>query len=135
MESKRSELLRASPRMFENDLLDRFSRVHHMVPLVLFLPVIAVCLYVGFDRVGTAETLLLGLGGSLFWSLSEYWIHRTIFHWEPQDGWGAKVHWMIHGVYHDHPNDPLRLVIPHAASIPLASLFVIALFIVIGTPE
>src|SRR5215218_10169717 len=135
MESKRSELLRASPRMFENDLLDRFSRVHHFVPLAIFLPVIAVFLYLGFDRVGTGGTLLLGLGGYLFWSLSEYWIHRAIFHWEPEDGWGAKLHWMIHGVHHDHPNDPLRLVMPPAASIPLATLFVIAFVVVIGTPN
>src|SRR3954447_23657837 len=135
MESKRSELLRASPRMFENDLLDRFSRVHHFVPLAIFLPVIAVFLYIGFDRVGTAGTLLLGVGGYLFWSLSEYWIHRIIFHWEPEQGWGAKLHWMIHGVHHDHPNDPLRLVMPPAASIPLAGLFVVAFVVVIGKPD
>jgi dihydroceramide fatty acyl 2-hydroxylase len=135
MESKRSELLRASPRMFENDILDRFSRVHHMVPLVLFLPAIAIFLYLGFDKVGTGETLLLAIGGYLFWSLSEYWIHRAIFHWEPEAGWGAKLHWMIHGVHHDHPNDPLRLVMPPAASIPLATLFVLAFVLIIGTPE
>ena len=121
--------------MFENELLDRFSRVHHYVPLVIFLPVITVFLYIGFDRVGTGGTLLLGVGGYLFWSLSEYWIHRTIFHWEPEDGWGAKVHWMIHGVHHDHPNDPLRLVMPPGASIPLATLFVLAFVLVIGTPN
>src|SRR5882757_7589535 len=134
MESKRSELLRASPRMFDNDLLDRFSRVHHFVPLVLFLPVIAVFLYLGFDRVGTSETLLLAIGGYLFWSLSEYWIHRVIFHWEPEQGFGAKIHWMIHGVHHDHPNDPLRLVMPPAASIPLALFFLLAFRLVLGTP-
>ncbi|HEX4720072.1 MAG TPA: sterol desaturase family protein [Thermoleophilaceae bacterium] len=132
MESKRSELLRASPRMFDNELLDRFSRVHHFVPLAIFLPVIAVFLYLGFDRVGTIDTLLLALGGYLFWSLSEYWIHRVIFHWEPQGGWGAKVHWMIHGVHHDHPNDPLRLVMPPAASVPLALVFYALFWLVLG---
>ena len=30
---------------------------------------------------------------------------------------------MIHGVHHDHPNDPLRLVMPPSASIPLALVF------------
>ncbi len=28
---------------------------------------------------------------------------------------------MIHGVHHDHPNDPLRLVMPPSASLPLAA--------------
>ena len=53
----------------------------------------------------------------------------------PATRWGAKVHWMIHGVHHDHPNDPLRLVMPPAASIPLAALFIAAFVLVIGTPE
>ncbi len=37
---------------------------------------------------------------------------------------------MIHGVHHDHPNDPRRLVLPPALSIPLALLF---LFGFVGT--
>src|SRR3954463_10437530 len=110
MESKRSELLRASPRMFDNELLDRFSRVHHFVPLVIFLPVIAVFLYLGFDRVGTAGTLGLAVGGYFFWSPAESGTHRVICHWDPERGIGAKLHWMIHGVHHDHPTDPLPLV-------------------------
>ncbi len=38
-----------------------------------------------------------------------------IFHFEPEEGIGARLHWMVHGVHHDHPNDPLRLVMPPAA--------------------
>jgi dihydroceramide fatty acyl 2-hydroxylase len=121
--------------MFDNELLDRFSRVHHFVPLVIFLPAIGVLLYLGFDRLGAGEVLLLGVGGYLFWSLSEYWIHRVIFHWEPEDGLGARLHWIIHGVHHDHPNDPLRLVMPPAVSVPLAAVFVLAFVAVIGEPE
>ena len=39
---------------------------------------------------------------------------------------------MIHGVHHDHPNDPLRLVMPPAASIPLAIVVVGAIFLIAG---
>ena len=135
MESKRSELLRASPRMFDNELLDRFTRVHHLIPLAIFLPAIALLLYLGFDRLGNGVVLLLALGGYAFWSLAEYWIHRMIFHWEPEQGWGARLHWMIHGVHHDHPNDPLRLVMPPSVSIPLSALFVWGFVLVLGTPD
>ena len=41
---------------------------------------------------------------------------------------------MIHGVHHDHPNDPRRLVLPPAFSIPLALLFLLAFVGVLGTP-
>ena len=59
----------------------------------------------------------------MFWTLCEYWVHRSVFHLEPEHGLGARLHWMIHGVHHDHPNDPRRLVMPPAFSIPLALLF------------
>ena len=41
---------------------------------------------------------------------------------------------MIHGVHHDHPNDPRRLVLPPAFSIPLALLFFAGFVGVLGTP-
>jgi sterol desaturase/sphingolipid hydroxylase (fatty acid hydroxylase superfamily) len=40
---------------------------------------------------------------------------------------------MIHGVHHDHPNDPMRLVMPPAASIPLAVLVVAAMWAIAGS--
>ena len=43
----RSEVLRASPRMFESNLLDKLSRVHPAVPPILFGPVIAFMLVYG----------------------------------------------------------------------------------------
>ena len=62
-------------------------------------------------------------GGYFFWTLTEYWMHRLVFHFEPEEGIGARLHWIIHGVHHDHPNDPLRLVMPPSVSVPLALIF------------
>ena len=45
------------------------------------------------------------------------------------------MHFIIHGVHHDHPNDKLRLVMPPAVSIPLAALFYGAFHLVFGSPE
>ena len=128
----RSEQLRASPPMFKSGLLDRFTRVHHLVPVVIFLPAIVILFAFGVDRLGLLSALGFAVGGYFFWTLAEYWIHRVIFHFEPEDGFGAKLHWMIHGVHHDHPNDPLRLVMPPAASVPLALIFYAAFYVVLG---
>ena len=38
----RSEFLKASPPMFKSGVLDKFTRVHHLVPVVIFLPAIAI---------------------------------------------------------------------------------------------
>src|SRR3982074_1471583 len=38
---RRSDVLRASPSMFESRLLDALSRVHPLVPVLIFAPAIA----------------------------------------------------------------------------------------------
>ena len=123
----RTDQLKASPPMFASPLLDRLTRVHPAIPVVIYLPVIAVLFARGALEFGALTALALGLGGYAVWTLTEYWLHRAIFHFEPQRGLGARLHWMLHGVHHDHPNDRLRLVMPPSASIPLAALF-LALF-------
>jgi dihydroceramide fatty acyl 2-hydroxylase len=128
----RVDQLKASPPMFENRFLDRFTRVHPAVPVLLFLPVIAILLITGVGRVGPLEAIGLTLAGYLFWTLTEYWLHRIVFHFEPENGVGRRIHWMIHGVHHDHPNDPMRLVMPPSASIPLALLFLCLFWAILG---
>jgi dihydroceramide fatty acyl 2-hydroxylase len=129
---RRTEYLKASPPMFRSPLLDRFTRVHPAVPVVLYLPVIVALLALGIGRVGALNAVALALGGYAVWTLTEYWLHRVVFHFEPERGIGARLHWMIHGVHHDHPNDPLRLVMPPAASVPLAIIVVGVMFLVAG---
>src|SRR3954470_18045282 len=131
---KRAELLRASPPMFKSRWLDALSRVHPAVPVVIFAPVIVLPLVLAVPRIGLAGTLGAVLAGSVVWTLTEYWLHRLVFHFEPQDGIGARLHWIIHGVHHDHPNDPLRLVMPPSVSVPLATLFYL-LFVSLAGPD
>jgi dihydroceramide fatty acyl 2-hydroxylase len=128
----RTELLKASPPMFESRLLDACSRVHPTVPVILFLPAILALLVIGLARAGTLQGLGFAIGGYLFWTLTEYWMHRVVFHFEPEEGIGAKLHWIIHGVHHDHPNDPMRLVMPPSVSVPLAILFLLLFWAVLG---
>jgi len=135
MESSRTDTLRASPRLFDSPLLDRLSRVHPMVPPLLFGPIIALLFAFGQFGNPVLEVVAWLVGGWLFWTLTEYWMHRLVFHFEPEDGIGARLHWIIHGVHHDHPNDPMRLVMPPSVSIPLAALFYGAFVLVLGTPD
>jgi sterol desaturase/sphingolipid hydroxylase (fatty acid hydroxylase superfamily) len=131
---RRTDVLKASPRMFESDLLDKLSRVHPSVPVIIFLPAILVLLGLGIARMSFLPLLGLFAGGYAFWTLMEYWIHRGIFHFEPEEGFGARLHWIIHGVHHDHPNDPMRLVMPPSVSVPLSSLFCLGFYAVLGSP-
>ena len=118
--------------MFDSGLLDFFSRVHPAVPVVIFVPVILVLSAIGLQEVSVLAFVGLFVGGYLMWTLFEYWLHRIVFHFEPEDGIGARLHWIIHGVHHDHPNDPLRLVMPPAVSVPLGVIIILVLYLIFG---
>src|SRR6266542_764271 len=112
-------------RMFESDFVELFSRVHPATPLVLYLPVVGFMLYMALWRQKVscfvvAEFFLLGI---LVCKLVEYVIHRYVFHYEPKTRVGKRLHYIIHGVHHDYPNDARRLVMPPSISVPLAFLF------------
>src|SRR6266849_5920305 len=129
---KRSDVLRASPPMFESRVLDALSRVHPLVPVLIFAPAIGALAAWGLSKRSIGEWLGLAAGGYLLWTLFEYWLHRVVFHFEPKEGLGARLHWIIHGVHHDHPNDPLRLVMPPAVSVPLGALVFLLLYAILG---
>ena len=112
-------------RMFDNDILHALSKVHFSVPLFIFIPVIGYSLYLGFN---SPELTYWGIGalflvGIFIWTITEYTMHRFVFHFTPTSALGEKIHFLFHGVHHDYPNDSYRLVLPPAVSIPLASGF------------
>jgi sterol desaturase/sphingolipid hydroxylase (fatty acid hydroxylase superfamily) len=121
----RTDRLKASPPLFGSPFLDRFTRVHHLVPVALYGPVVLACFVVALSRESPPAVVGYAVVGYLLWTLTEYWLHRIVFHFEPGGGLGARLHFLIHGVHHDHPNDPKRLVMPPAASVPLALGFVL----------
>lgn len=132
--STRAAQLKASPPIFPSPRLDRLTRAHPATPAIVFLPAIFILSLLAVRDLGAMRAIASALGGYVFWTLCEYWGHRGVFHFEPEEGLGARLHWMIHGVHHDHPNDPRRLVLPPAFSIPLALLFFGLFALVLGAP-
>jgi sterol desaturase/sphingolipid hydroxylase (fatty acid hydroxylase superfamily) len=122
-------------RMFESDFMEIFSRVHFSVPLFIYLPVIFYFMYRAvFIYEQSAITILtLVILGIVVWSLTEYTLHRFIFHFEFKSEFGAKIHFIFHGVHHDYPNDSKRLVMPPSVSIPLAILFYYVFALILGS--
>lgn len=114
-----------SLQVFKNPFLERFTHVHPLTPLVLWLPVVGWLLWrstsehqLSFVDVGT-----YGTAGFFLWTLVEYILHRFVFHLESDHPLGQKFHFLVHGLHHADPMDPTRLVMPPAASMFLATLF------------
>jgi sterol desaturase/sphingolipid hydroxylase (fatty acid hydroxylase superfamily) len=121
-------------RMFESDLIERFSRIHPVTPFVAWIPIMGFALYRSINRnvLGFGETAGLFVAGVLIWSLTEYLLHRYVFHWTNDSPFGRRVHFLLHGVHHDYPNDKDRLVMPLGASLPLGLLFYVLYYFTVG---
>ncbi len=123
-----------SARIFKSNVLEFFTHVHWSVPIIVYLPVVIYFVYQAAVTPGLTTSMIVSLFvvGILFWTFTEYMLHRFVFHYEPKSSWGKYLHFMMHGVHHEYPNDSKRLVMPPSVSIPLASLFFGVFTLVLG---
>lgn len=121
--------------MFESDFLERFSRINPATVFVVWVPVMFGMLYRSWVRheLGPASIVGLFAAGVLLWTLCEYVLHRWVFHWMEDSPRGRRIHFLLHGVHHDFPNDKSRLVMPLGFSIPLGAIFFGAFYVLFGT--
>lgn len=122
-------------RMFNNNFLESLSRVHPSVPVIIYLPIIAYMLYLAVwqHQLYFLNIAGLFLFGILVWSITEYVLHRFVFHFIPKSQFGEKIHFIFHGVHHDYPNDSRRLVMPPSVSILLALFFYFLFQLILGS--
>ena len=115
-----------SPRMFQSDLIDFFSRTPAIIVPILYVPgsLIPLAYAVAVLRLDIWHCTALAALGLLTWTFTEYWLHRAVFHLELPGVRGDRIHFLIHGVHHRWPHDRYRLVMPPAVSLALYVLFI-----------
>lgn len=119
--------------LFKQSWLDRFTYVHPAVPHIIYIPVVVLMIHLTLEsKIVLQNTALLFAGGILTWTLSEYIMHRYLFHFKPKGKWQYWIWYLFHGVHHDYPNDSKRLVMPPTVSIPLAILFYFCFQFILG---
>lgn len=123
-----------STRMFKNDFLESMSKMHFTLPLIIFVPVITYFMYKAIFVLHepVMYMILFLIAGVFAWSLTEYLMHRFLFHYQPTSEFGKRMHFVFHGVHHDYPNDAKRLVMAPSVSIPLAVLYYYLFRLVVG---
>lgn len=113
-----------SLRVFENPYLERLTHVHPIMPLVVWAPIVLFLFYRSVATLGYSVASIVGLAvfGFFIWTLSEYLLHRYVFHFPARTPFQKRILFLIHGLHHDDANDPTRLVMPPAGSIILGIL-------------
>jgi len=116
---------RGSPRLFENNVLERLSHVHPTTPPLIFVPAVALLLYAAalIHRIPLPALLWQIAIGYLAWTLFEYWLHRLLFHLPVYGPISERIYFYLHGVHHDWPWDTSRLVMPPVVSMSVGLLF------------
>jgi sterol desaturase/sphingolipid hydroxylase (fatty acid hydroxylase superfamily) len=125
-----------SIRLFRNDLLEALTHVHPIVPLLFWTPVAGWLLWraVAVQGIGALALALCALAGLLVWSISEYLLHRFVFHFPATSRVGKWLVFMFHGVHHDAPRDKTRLVMPPAGAVIIMSVLWILFGMVVPAP-
>lgn len=103
-----------SLRIFKNPILESLTHVHPIVPLLVWSPVITGLLYYSVIRqaLGPFDLLFWAFVAFVVWTLTEYLLHRFLFHFPAKSKTGKYLVFLFHGLHHDDPNDPTRLVFP-----------------------
>lgn len=111
--------------LFKSPLIERITRTHISIPLVLFSVLSAALLYYGVTEIGLSFLLIgiLFVSGFLLFTLAEYLMHRYLFHMKEDTEKKKKLVYTMHGVHHHYPKDKDRLAMPIPASVVLAYLF------------
>ena len=123
-----------SIRVFENPILERFTHLHPLTPLVLWTPIIAWLLWhsVRVLEFGWLELLGFAVAGLFTWTLTEYLVHRFIFHMKTGTAFRKRLQFLMHGLHHADPTDPTRLVMPPMAAMILAGVLFLFFRTVLG---
>ena len=128
---------RTAITVFKNLFIERwFARAHWVTPLIWFGPVIALGIARGLShQLGALRMAQLFILGFVVWTLTEYLLHRFLFHAEFPGPQGAIRHFLLHGYHHVFPSDPMRLVAPPIMSWGPALLFAAAYFLIFGAAQ
>lgn len=110
-----------SPPIHANKWIDALTRTHVLAVVGAFLPLVALAFGWGVLRAGANPgwSVAVAALGWLTWTLTEYGMHRTAFHWVHDSDLGRAFHYAVHGVHHELPDDPYRLVMPLWVNVPI----------------
>jgi sterol desaturase/sphingolipid hydroxylase (fatty acid hydroxylase superfamily) len=123
-------------RLFKSEFLEFFTHISPLAVLIIWLPIAVYFLVtavlelaVGTSWVYIPAGFLLGM---FIWTLTEYTVHRFLFHYHAKTPELERIFFLFHGVHHAQPQCKTRLVMPPVVSIPMALVFYGLFYLVFG---
>jgi sterol desaturase/sphingolipid hydroxylase (fatty acid hydroxylase superfamily) len=121
-------------RLFKSNFLEFFTHISPVTVILIWLPAVIFFLVRGFlvsTTTGFPWQILLGfLLGVFLWTLTEYLLHRFVFHFRARSPWQERIIYLFHGIHHHQPQIKTRLVMPPVVSIPLAAALYALIYLI-----
>jgi sterol desaturase/sphingolipid hydroxylase (fatty acid hydroxylase superfamily) len=125
---------KGTKQLFKNPILEKLSRTHISVPLIIFFSFAVALLYWSATHTSLSAglTTLLFFLGWLAFSWVEYMVHKHVFHMATYTQWREKFQYTMHGVHHEFPKDKDRLAMPPLLSITLGTILLLLFRLIMG---
>ncbi len=125
---------KGTKQLFKNPVLEKLSRTHIAMPLIIFFLYSSALLYWSITHTLLSGVTTVGMFflGLLAFTWVEYMMHRYIFHMKAETEKRAKMQYTMHGVHHEFPKDKTRLAMPPIVSITLSTLLLFLFRLLLG---
>ncbi len=125
---------KGTKKLFESPILEKLSRTHIAIPLIIFACYAAGLLYwsITHTTLTPGLTTALFFAGAFFFTWVEYNVHRYVFHMRIYTETRKKIQYLIHGVHHEFPKDKERLAMPPLLSVTIATVLLFLFRLIMG---
>jgi len=123
-----------SKKLFKSPVLEKLSRTHISIPLIIFFTFSAGLLYWSVTHTSLSPWRTIGMFflGMLTFTWFEYNMHRYVFHMSTYTRARTKWQYLIHGVHHEFPKDKDRLAMPPLLSVTIAMILLLVFRVLLG---
>jgi 4-hydroxysphinganine ceramide fatty acyl 2-hydroxylase len=128
------DIKKSPPFMFSRPFIDYFFRWNWWVVPLIFLPISFSLFFFGMIRssVNALILVILFVCGLFSWTFFEYCMHRFLFHTIGHSCFLNHLHYVIHGMHHAYPTDPLRVIFPPFGSFIIGGIIGFMLFFLLS---
>ncbi|RAV99391.1 sterol desaturase family protein [Pseudochryseolinea flava] len=125
---------KGTKQLFKNPVLEKLTRTHISVPLIIFFLYASALLYWSITHTSLTPWTTIGMFAIGFVSFTwvEYNMHRYVFHMKTYTALRAKLQYTIHGVHHEFPKDKDRLAMPPVLSVTIATVLLLLFRVILG---
>lgn len=121
-------------KMYESAFMERITRTPIWVPQIMWVAIGAIFIWFSVSKMALNPytVIILVLSGFVTWTLTEYLVHRFLYHTETNYDWLYSIQYKGHGFHHLYPKDPERLAMPPIPGLVFSSVFLALFYLAMG---